>query len=130
MAASEKFSMHGGWLDGSQEHDFLDTFLRGLPLLLTLLPVQERPDAILPTMGGQTGLNLAKALSEVRGWLACVTPCILRPAPGVAFSLLPVWFRLPSDLDHMHAAPRIVVVRAREEGDRSPRVTQPVPPRV
>ena len=27
---------------------------------------QERPDAILPTMGGQTGLNLAKALSEVR----------------------------------------------------------------
>jgi len=28
--------------------------------------MQERPDAILPTMGGQTGLNLAKALSEVR----------------------------------------------------------------
>ena len=27
--------------------------------------VQERPDAILPTMGGQTALNLAKALSEV-----------------------------------------------------------------
>jgi hypothetical protein len=27
--------------------------------------LQERPDAILPTMGGQTGLNLAKALSEV-----------------------------------------------------------------
>ena len=26
---------------------------------------QERPDAILPTMGGQTALNLAKALSEV-----------------------------------------------------------------
>ncbi|KAJ9522284.1 hypothetical protein QJQ45_008119 [Haematococcus lacustris] len=25
---------------------------------------KERPDAILPTMGGQTGLNLAKALSE------------------------------------------------------------------
>lgn len=28
--------------------------------------MQERPDAILPTMGGQTALNLAKALSEVR----------------------------------------------------------------
>lgn len=27
--------------------------------------LQERPDAILPTMGGQTALNLAKALSEV-----------------------------------------------------------------
>eukprot|EP00887_Chlorella_sp_A99_P008137 scaffold12.g8137.t1 len=26
--------------------------------------LQEKPDAILPTMGGQTGLNLAKALSE------------------------------------------------------------------
>lgn len=28
--------------------------------------MQERPDAILPTMGGQTGLNLAKTLAEVR----------------------------------------------------------------
>lgn len=27
--------------------------------------VQERPEAILPTMGGQTALNLAKALAEV-----------------------------------------------------------------
>ena len=27
--------------------------------------MQERPDAVLPTMGGQTSLNLAKALSEV-----------------------------------------------------------------
>lgn len=26
--------------------------------------LQERPDAILPTMGGQTGLNLAKNLAE------------------------------------------------------------------
>lgn len=35
------------------------------PVLCTLLHLpQERPDAILPTMGGQTGLNLAKALSE------------------------------------------------------------------
>ena len=27
---------------------------------------QERPDAVLPTMGGQTALNLAKNLAEVR----------------------------------------------------------------
>ena len=26
---------------------------------------QEKPDALLPTMGGQTALNLAKALAEV-----------------------------------------------------------------
>lgn len=30
------------------------------------MTLQERPEAILPTMGGQTALNLAKALSEVR----------------------------------------------------------------
>ena len=36
---------------------------------------QERPDAILPTMGGQTALNLAKALSEVRAALACLPEC-------------------------------------------------------
>lgn len=35
--------------------------------------VQEKPDAVLPTMGGQTALNLAKGLSEVR------TPCIMMP---------------------------------------------------
>jgi hypothetical protein len=34
--------------------------------------LQERPDAVLPTMGGQTGLNLAKALSEVRRNPLCV----------------------------------------------------------
>lgn len=28
--------------------------------------MQEKPDAVLPTMGGQTALNLAKGLSEVR----------------------------------------------------------------
>ena len=28
--------------------------------------MQERPDAVLPTMGGQTALNLAKNLAEVR----------------------------------------------------------------
>lgn len=35
-------------------------------LLMTTTNAQEKPDAVLPTMGGQTGLNLAKALSEVR----------------------------------------------------------------
>lgn len=34
-------------------------------MIVFLFSLQERPDAILPTMGGQTGLNLAKALSEV-----------------------------------------------------------------
>ena len=29
---------------------------------------QEKPDALLPTMGGQTALNLAVALAEVRVW--------------------------------------------------------------
>jgi hypothetical protein len=39
--------------------------------------VQEKPDAILPTMGGQTALNLAKALSEVGGGRAERTLSIL-----------------------------------------------------
>lgn len=34
------------------------------PELVEQILDKERPDAILPTMGGQTGLNLAKALSE------------------------------------------------------------------
>lgn len=34
------------------------------PELVEQILEKERPDAILPTMGGQTGLNLAKALSE------------------------------------------------------------------
>lgn len=34
------------------------------PELVEQILREERPDAILPTMGGQTGLNLAKALSE------------------------------------------------------------------
>lgn len=34
------------------------------PELVEQIIVKERPDAILPTMGGQTALNLAKALSE------------------------------------------------------------------
>jgi carbamoyl-phosphate synthase large subunit len=37
------------------------------PELVEQILEKERPDAILPTMGGQTGLNLAKALSEVCG---------------------------------------------------------------
>mmetsp|Transcript_22911 Transcript_22911/g.50216 ORF Transcript_22911/g.50216 Transcript_22911/m.50216 type:complete len:1179 (-) Transcript_22911:261-3797(-) len=39
------------------------------PELVEQILAKERPDAILPTMGGQTGLNLAKALSE-KGLLA------------------------------------------------------------
>jgi hypothetical protein len=34
------------------------------PDLVEQILAAERPDAILPTMGGQTGLNLAKALAE------------------------------------------------------------------
>lgn len=34
------------------------------PELVEQIIAKEKPDAILPTMGGQTGLNLAKALSE------------------------------------------------------------------
>jgi carbamoyl-phosphate synthase large subunit len=34
------------------------------PELVEQILDKERPDAILPTMGGQTGLNLAKALAE------------------------------------------------------------------
>ncbi|MBE0699883.1 MAG: carbamoyl phosphate synthase large subunit, partial [Anaerolineaceae bacterium] len=35
-----------------------------LPDTLEAIIAQERPDAMLPTVGGQTGLNLALALSE------------------------------------------------------------------
>ena len=34
------------------------------PELVEQIIIKEKPDAILPTMGGQTALNLAKALSE------------------------------------------------------------------
>ena len=37
--------------------------------------LQERPEAVLPTMGGQTALNLAKALSEVRQGMAPMHSC-------------------------------------------------------
>lgn len=33
-------------------------------MLLSQVIAKERPDALLPTMGGQTALNLAKALAE------------------------------------------------------------------
>jgi carbamoyl-phosphate synthase large subunit len=36
------------------------------PELVEQILAKEKPDAILPTMGGQTGLNLAKNLAEVR----------------------------------------------------------------
>jgi hypothetical protein len=36
------------------------------PELVEQILEKEKPDAILPTMGGQTALNLAKALAEVR----------------------------------------------------------------
>ncbi len=35
------------------------------PTELEQIIIQEKPDCILPTMGGQTGLNLAKELAEV-----------------------------------------------------------------
>jgi carbamoyl-phosphate synthase large subunit len=35
-----------------------------LPDVLKEIILQEKPDAMLPTVGGQTGLNLALALSE------------------------------------------------------------------
>ena len=42
-----------------------DTYLEPLtPEALEAILAQERPDATLPTAGGQTGLNLALALSE------------------------------------------------------------------
>ena len=34
------------------------------PEVLTRIIEKERPDALLPTLGGQTGLNLAMAVSE------------------------------------------------------------------
>ncbi|MDX1996568.1 MAG: hypothetical protein SF066_02525, partial [Thermoanaerobaculia bacterium] len=34
------------------------------PEILTKIVERERPDAILPTVGGQTGINLAIALDE------------------------------------------------------------------
>lgn len=36
-----------------------------LSLTRMQLFVKEKPEALLPTMGGQTGLNIAKTLSEV-----------------------------------------------------------------
>ena len=51
--------------------DFADrTYVEPLdPLVLAKIIERERPDALLPTLGGQTGLNLAMALHD-RGVLA------------------------------------------------------------
>lgn len=48
------------------------------------MSVQEKPDAVLPTMGGQTALNLAKALSEVGSFLV-VEP---KTRPSVKYECL------------------------------------------
>jgi carbamoyl-phosphate synthase large subunit len=41
------------------------TYLEPLtPEVLAMIIEKERPDALLPTLGGQTGLNLAMAVSE------------------------------------------------------------------
>ena len=37
---------------------------------------QEKPDALLPTMGGQTALNLAVALAEARTESQCLSPLL------------------------------------------------------
>src|SRR5260221_7410866 len=42
---------------------------------------RERPDAVLPTLGGQTALNLAVALHEA-GALAGGPPRLIRPCVG------------------------------------------------
>src|SRR3990170_7190137 len=46
--------------------DFADrTYIEPiLPEVLEKIIAQERPDALLPTMGGQTALNMAVALTE------------------------------------------------------------------
>lgn len=46
--------------------DFADrTYIEPLtPEILELIIAREKPDAVLPTLGGQTGLNLAMALFE------------------------------------------------------------------
>src|SRR6476620_7223245 len=46
--------------------DFADaTYVEPLPPdVLAAIVARERPDAVLPTLGGQTGLNLAMALFE------------------------------------------------------------------
>ena len=46
-------------------HHVHDTNIRVFECTFIDCPSQERPDAVLPTMGGQTALNLAKGLSEV-----------------------------------------------------------------
>ena len=43
--------------------------------MMACMIVQERPEAILPTMGGQTALNLAKALAEVTSMPSRIQGC-------------------------------------------------------
>jgi carbamoyl-phosphate synthase large subunit len=52
--------------------DFADrTYVEPLtPEVLERIVARERPDAVLPTLGGQTGLNLAMALHE-KGLIGC-----------------------------------------------------------
>ena len=52
--------------------DFADrTYVEPLtPEVLERIVDRERPDAVLPTLGGQTGLNLAMALHE-KGLIGC-----------------------------------------------------------
>ena len=52
--------------------EFADaTYIEPLtPEIIEKIIVKERPDAILPTVGGQTGLNLAMKLHERASWSA------------------------------------------------------------
>ena len=45
----------------SDQHEFVT---RKSHIHASQILAKEKPDAILPTMGGQTGLNIAKTLSE------------------------------------------------------------------
>jgi hypothetical protein len=58
------------------------------PELVEAILAKEKPDAILPTMGGQTALNLAKALAEVRTAVSSHrVSALLRPCSQECISL-------------------------------------------
>ena len=44
------------------------TSSRSPPPILEQIIAKERPDALLPTLGGQTALNAAMALGEAGAW--------------------------------------------------------------
>ena len=44
-----------------------------IPEVLEAIIKAERPDALLPTLGGQTGLNLATILAERVSWKATMS---------------------------------------------------------